>query len=93
MLALIRLIHPRVLLPATTALGTIEQGGRERGILSGANVIMPNLSPKRHRKDYSIYDNKLSTGDEAAESRSKIDKTIRGIGYQTVVDRGDFKIA
>lgn len=93
LLALIRLIHPYVLLPATTALGTISAGGREMGILSGANVIMPNLSPKKHRKDYSIYDNKLCTGEEAAESRAKIDASIREIGYQTVVDRGDYSIA
>ena len=93
LLAIIRLLHPRVLLPATTALGTIYSGGRELGILSGANVIMPNLSPKLHRKDYSIYDNKLSTGDEAAESRAKIDIAISKIGYQTVVSRGDYSIA
>ena len=59
---------PKVLLPATTALGTISPNGRELGILAGANVIMPNLSPINIRKNYLLYDNKISTGDEAAES-------------------------
>ncbi len=90
LLSIIRLMHPHVLLPATTALGTLHPTGRERGILCGANVIMPNLSPVEHRKDYSIYDNKICTGDEAAECRSCIDIRIRGIGYDTTADRGDF---
>ncbi|MCR4659797.1 MAG: [FeFe] hydrogenase H-cluster radical SAM maturase HydE [Bacteroidales bacterium] len=91
LLAIIRLLHPRVLLPATTALGTLHPRGRERGILAGANVVMPNLSPKDHRKDYALYDNKLCTGDEAAECRVCLDRRIRTTGSQLVVDRGDFR--
>ena len=67
-LGLIRLLLPKVLLPATTALGTIAPDGREQGILAGANVIMPNLSPPDVRESYALYDNKLCTGAEAAEA-------------------------
>ena len=90
LLAIIRLLHPPVLLPATTALGTLHPQGRELGIQFGANVVMPNLSPRDHRKDYSIYDNKICTGEEAAECRACTEQRIRKIGYETVVDRGDF---
>ena len=89
LLSIIRLLLPNVLLPATTALGTLHPRGREQGILHGANVVMPNLSPREHRKDYAIYDNKICTGDEAAECRSCMEMRMRVIGYETVVDRGD----
>ena len=91
LLALIRLLHPHVLLPATTALGTLHPKGRELGIQFGANVIMPNLSPRTHRKDYAIYDNKICTGEEAAECRACTEQRIRRIGYESTVDRGDYK--
>ena len=89
MLGLVRLVLPGVLLPATTALGTIAPEGREKGILAGANVVMPNLSPEEVRKKYLLYDNKLCTGDEAAESLEKLKKSMEAIGYEIVVDRGD----
>ena len=89
MLGLIRLALPKVLLPATTALGTISPRGREQGILAGANVVMPNLSPVSVRKDYTLYDNKICTGDEAAECRRCLDRRMESIGYQVVVSRGD----
>ena len=91
LISVIRLLHPHVLLPATTALGTLHPLGRERGIQAGANVVMPNLSPLDHRKDYAIYDNKICTGDEAAECRNSTEYRMRAIGYETVVDRGDYK--
>ena len=91
LLSIIRLIHPSVLLPATTALGTIKGDGRERGILSGANVVMPNLSPPSVRKKYMLYDNKLSDGAEAAEAIETLKKRIAGIGYSVVTARGDIK--
>ena len=90
LLAIIRLLHPHVLLPATTALGTLHPRGRELGIQFGANVVMPNLSPRDHRKDYAIYDNKICTGEEAAECRACTEQRIRKIGFETVVDRGDY---
>ena len=89
LLSIIRLIHPEVLLPATTALGTIHPQGREMGILAGANVVMPNLSPVEVRKDYLLYDNKLCTGEESAMCRDCLDKRITGIGYKLVESRGD----
>ncbi|MDD3402118.1 MAG: [FeFe] hydrogenase H-cluster radical SAM maturase HydE [Hespellia sp.] len=89
MLGLIRLMLPKVLLPATTALGTIDTKGREEGILAGANVVMPNLSPTSVRKDYSLYDNKICTGDEAAECRMCLANRMKSIGYEVVTDRGD----
>ncbi|MDO4277542.1 MAG: [FeFe] hydrogenase H-cluster radical SAM maturase HydE [Lachnoclostridium edouardi] len=89
LLSLIRLMLPKVLLPATTALGTVREGGREMGILCGANVVMPNLSPADVRKKYLLYDNKICTGDEAAESLSSLKKSMEKIGYEIVTDRGD----
>lgn len=89
LLGLIRLLLPKVLLPATTALGTIDPRGRELGILAGANVVMPNLSPVDVRKDYLLYDNKICTGSEAAECRADLENRMRAIGYQVVTHRGD----
>lgn len=90
LLALIRLLHPQVLLPATTALGTLHPQGRELGILAGANVIMPNLSPAAQRADYSIYDNKLSTGSEAAETVNDTRYRLGKLGVEVPADRGDY---
>ena len=89
MLGLLRLMLPKVLLPATTALGTIHPKGRELGIQAGANVVMPNLSPVSVRKDYSLYDNKICTGDEAAECRFCLERRMQSIGYNIVTSRGD----
>lgn len=91
MLGLLRLMLPKVLLPATTALGTIHPQGRELGILAGANVVMPNLSPVDVRKEYSLYDNKICMGTEAAEGRRDLERRMETIGYQVVTDRGDSK--
>lgn len=91
LLALIRLMLPNVLLPATTALGTINPKGRELGILAGANVVMPNLSPIGVREKYLLYDNKICTGDEAAECRYCMEKRMEAIGYHLAVSRGDHK--
>lgn len=91
LLSVIRLIHPHVLLPSTTALGTIHPLGREKGIQAGANVVMPNLSPVAVREKYKLYDNKICTGDEAAECRYCMQKRMESIGYQVVVDRGDYR--
>lgn len=91
LLSIIRLLHPSVLLPATTALGTIHPKGRELGILAGANVVMPNLSPVAVREKYKLYDNKICTGDEAAECRYCMERRMESIGYQVAVNRGDFK--
>ena len=89
MLGLIRLMLPKVLLPATTALGTIAENGRELGILAGANVVMPNLSPQNVRQKYLLYNNKLCTGDEAAESLANLKQRMKNIGYEIAVSRGD----
>ena len=88
-LALVRLMLPKVLLPATTALGTIHPEGRELGILSGANVVMPNLSPSDVRKKYLLYDNKIATGAEAAEALDSLRERMKAIGCEIAVDRGD----
>lgn len=90
LLSIVRLMHPKVLLPATTALGTADTDGRERGILAGANVIMPNLSPLEVRKKYMLYNNKIATGDEAAESVANLRASMKAIGYEVVTDRGDY---
>ena len=90
LLSIIRMIHPMVLLPATTALGTIDPRGREKGILAGANVVMPNLSPVNVRDKYKLYDNKICTGEEAAECRGCLERRMNGIGYECVTNRGDY---
>jgi biotin synthase len=90
MIALIRLLLPRALIPATTALGTISPAGREKGLLAGANVVMPNLSPKEVRKLYALYDNKICTGDEAAECRRCMEGRIRLFGFTPNMCRGDY---
>lgn len=90
LLAIIRIIHPQVLLPATSALGTLHPTGRERAVMSGANVVMPNLSPVEVRRLYSIYNNKLSTGSEAAESAADIRARMKALGFDVPTDRGDF---
>ena len=92
LLSIIRLIHPPVLLPSTTALGTIDPTGREKGILAGANVIMPNLSPVSVRKNYELYDNKICTGEESAQCRGCLDHRMKAIGYEIVTDRGDIRL-
>lgn len=91
LLAIIRLLHPHVLLPATTALGTLHPTGRERAIMAGANVVMPNLSPQDTRALYSIYNNKLSTGSEAAESTADLRLRLQAIGFSIPESRGDYK--
>ncbi|HHW46650.1 MAG TPA: [FeFe] hydrogenase H-cluster radical SAM maturase HydE [Clostridiales bacterium] len=89
MLGLIRLMLPSALIPATTALGTIDPRGREKGVLAGANVVMPNLSPLNVRNKYLLYDNKICTGDEAAECLNCMKRRMQSIGYEVVVSRGD----
>lgn len=89
LLSLIRMIYPQVLLPATTALGTIHPQGRELGIKAGANVVMPNLSPVNVRKKYALYDNKICTGEETAECINCLKNRMASIGYEIVVDAGN----
>lgn len=91
LLSIIRLIYPPVLLPSTTALGTIHKQGREMGILAGANVIMPNLSPMHVRQKYMLYNDKISTGEESAQSIKTLKEKMTSIGYEIVTDRGDIK--
>ena len=90
LLAILRLLFPHVLLPATTALGTLAPGGRLLGIRAGANVIMPNLSPQNVRGKYLLYDNKLHTGAEAAEALNELQREVASIGYRIVSARGDY---
>lgn len=89
LLSLLRLLLPTALIPATTALGTVDAGGREKGLRAGANVVMPNLSPVRHRKDYALYDNKICTGEEAAECLGCLSRRIRAAGFVPDFSRGD----
>lgn len=91
MLALVRLTLPNVLLPATTALATADLFGYEKGILAGANVIMPNLSPPGARENYTLYNNKLCAGDDAAQNFDALRQKINAVGCRIVTDRGDYK--
>ena len=89
LISILRLMFPYCLIPATTALGTINPFGREEGLKAGANVLMPNLSPTSYRELYSLYDNKICTGDEAAECRNCLELRIKKAGYKIVTHRGD----
>lgn len=89
LLAVIRIMLPKVLLPATTALGTMDPKGREKGLDAGANVVMPNLSPMKNRKLYELYDNKICTGEEAAECIGCLGRRVESVGYRLVEERGD----
>ena len=89
LLALVRCLLPKVLLPATTALGTIDPFGREKGFRAGANVVMPNLSPPEHRRDYSLYDHKICMGDESAECFQRLAGRIQKAGFVPDFSRGD----
>lgn len=91
LLSIVRIMLPNVLLPATTALGSIHPEGRELGILAGANVCMPNLSPSDVKSKYSLYDGKLSTGSESAECLADLSKRMEKIGYRVALVRGDVK--
>lgn len=90
LLSIFRLMHPSALIPATTALATLAPEGRERGILAGANVVMPNLSPQEERKKYTLYNNKASLGAESAEGLAMLQKQLQAIGYEISTERGDF---
>lgn len=91
LLSILRLIKPNLLLPSTTALGSIDPMGREKGILAGANVVMPNLSPPSVRKKYQLYNNKVSDGAESAQSKQTLVERMAAIGYEIVTARGDIK--
>jgi len=91
LISLLRIMSPYALIPATTALGTIDPLGREKGMKAGANIVMPNLSPTEVRKDYLLYDNKICTGDESAQCRHCLEMRMEKIGYKVVSDRGDVK--
>ncbi|WP_316608753.1 [FeFe] hydrogenase H-cluster radical SAM maturase HydE [uncultured Ruminococcus sp.] len=91
MLSILRLMFPYALLPSTTALGTIDPHGRELGLQSGGNVVMPNLSPTGVREKYAIYDNKICTGEESAQCRRCLEMRIESAGYRAVTDRGDVR--
>ncbi len=91
MLGVLRLMFPNVLLPATTALGTISPTGREQGLMAGANVVMPNLSPVGVRKKYSLYDNKICTGEESAQCAGCLSRRVSSVGYELTVSRGDYR--
>lgn len=91
LLGILRLVFPKVLLPSTTALGTVHPMGREMGLQMGANVVMPNLSPTAVRENYMLYDNKICTGDESAQCRGCMERRVSSIGYQVVTARGDAK--
>ena len=91
LLGILRVMFPNVLLPSTTALGTIAPNGRELGLRAGANVVMPNLSPVSVRKKYQLYDNKICTGEESAQCAGCLRRRIESVGYEMTVSRGDFK--
>ncbi len=89
--SILRLMFPYALIPATTALGTISPNGRELGLKCGANVVMPNLSPVETRKKYDLYENKICTGEEAAECRGCLERRVEFAGYRIVTNIGDVK--
>ena len=91
LIAILRLVFPYALIPATTALGTIHPQGRELGLKAGANVVMPNLSPVKVRKLYDLYENKICTGEEAAQCRGCLERRVKSAGYNIVTSIGNVK--
>lgn len=91
LISVLRILFPYALIPATTALGTIDPLGREKGLQAGANVLMPNLSPLRVRRQYELYDNKICTGDESAQCRSCLENRVAHAGFRIVTARGDVR--
>lgn len=91
LVSILRLMFPHALIPSTTALGTIAPNGRELGLKAGANVVMPNLSPVSVRKLYDLYENKICTGEEAAQCRSCLQRRVESAGYKIVTDVGNVK--
>lgn len=91
LISILRILFPYALIPATTALGTADPFGREKGLKAGANVLMPNLSPMQVRKQYELYENKICTGDESAQCRHCLEERVRNAGYRIVTDRGDVR--
>ena len=91
LLGILRLMFPDVLLPATTALGTLHPLGREMGLQTGGNVVMPNLSPTAVREQYMLYDNKICTGEESAQCKGCLERRVESIGLHIVSSRGDAK--
>ena len=92
LVSIIRICFPYALIPATTALGTLDNEGREKALRAGANVVMPNITPKVYREKYKIYDNKLGSGVESVEGKLLLTNRIRNAGYEPVVDRGDVAV-
>ena len=92
LISIFRLMFPSVLIPSTTALASLGNDGRLRGILAGANVVMPNLSPCDNRKKYSLYNNKAALGSEAAEGIALLNDQLKTIGYEISFERGDYSI-
>ena len=90
-IAVLRLLFPHALLPATTALGTIAPDGRELGLRAGANVVMPNLSPADVREKYALYEGKICTGEESAQCRACLEARVRAAGYEIVTDVGNVR--
>lgn len=91
LVSILRLMFPYALIPSTTALGTIHPQGRELGLKAGANVVMPNLSPVSVRKLYSLYENKICTGEEAAQCRGCLERRVESAGYKIVTDIGNVR--
>ena len=91
LISILRLMFPHALIPATTALGTIDPKGREMGLMRGANVLMPNLSPVRVRKLYQLYDNKICTGEESAQCIGCLERRVASVGYRIVSDVGNVR--
>lgn len=90
LISIFRLMHPQALIPSTTAIATLKSDGHRKAILAGANVVMPNLSPASIRKEYALYDNKAAFATESAEGLEELRKELRSIGYEIIVDRGDY---
>lgn len=90
-LSIVRIANEKILLPATTALGSIDYRGREKGILAGCNVLMPNIGDEKLRQNYKLYDNKIGTQVENSDDFLDLEEKLKQIGYEISLDRGDYK--
>jgi biotin synthase len=85
MIAALRILMPDINIAAATALQAIDPMGREKALKNGANIIMPNITPAVHRKDYLLYENKPCVDESAEDCTSCINIRIEMAGKEVAL--------
>lgn len=90
--ALTRLVTKDTNIPATTALGTIDTQGRQKALCCGANVIMPNLTPREYRVLYQIYPDKICISEDSLKCRQCVEAMVTGVGRKIARGPGNRRV-